>query len=99
MKYQPVRNFKCGFPVDLSRDQMKSILGQRRKNLLRVLTPVCFECKRDLYFNGGEIVETESEGEITDNSAWLGLGDRRFIRGFQQEDFTTCTQTSRRFPR
>ena len=40
-----------------------------------------------MYFNGGEIVETESEGEITDNSAWLGLGDRRFIRGFQQEDF------------
>ena len=98
MKYQPVRNFKCGFPVDLSRDQMKSILGQRRKNLLCVLIRVCFERKRDLYFSGGELVETESEGKITDNSAWLGLGDRRFIRGFQQEYFTTCTQTSRRFP-
>jgi hypothetical protein len=86
------------FPAGLRRDQMKSVLCQRRKNLLRVLMPFSFECKRDLYFSGGELVETESEGEITDDSAWLGLGDCRFIRGFQQEYFTTCTQTSRRFP-
>jgi hypothetical protein len=43
---------------------MKSILGQRRKSLLRVLIPACFECKRDLCFNGGEIVETENEVEF-----------------------------------
>ena len=64
MKYQLVRNFKCGFPAGLSRDQMKSLLGQRRKNLLRVLVPFSFEGQRELYFSGGEIVETESE-EVT----------------------------------
>ena len=52
------------FPAGLRRDQMKSVLWQRRKNLLHVLMPFCFECKRDLYFSGGEIVETESE-EVT----------------------------------
>jgi hypothetical protein len=64
MKYQLVRNFKSGFSAGLSRDQIKSLLSQRRKNLLHVLMPFGFEDKGDLHFTGGEIVETESE-EVT----------------------------------
>ena len=57
------------FPAGLRRDQMKSVLCQRPKNLLRVLVPFSFECKRDLYFSGGEIVETESEAVTGGNIA------------------------------
>ena len=57
------------FPAGLSLDQMKPLFGQRGKNLLHVLVPFSFECKRDLYFSGGEIVETESEKVTGGNTA------------------------------
>jgi hypothetical protein len=40
---------------------MQPLLGDRRKNLSRVLMPVGFACQRDLYLSDGEFVETESE--------------------------------------
>jgi hypothetical protein len=43
---------------------MKPLVCQRYKNVLRVLMRFWFECKRDLYFSGGEIVQSESEEVI-----------------------------------
>jgi hypothetical protein len=45
-------------------NHMKPLVCQRYKNVLRVLMRFWFECKRDLYFSGGEIVQSESEEVI-----------------------------------
>jgi hypothetical protein len=63
MKYQQVGNFKSDFQ-SRPKGQSPELLSQRCNNLLRVLMAFWFECKRDLYFSGGEIVESESEEVI-----------------------------------
>jgi hypothetical protein len=55
---------------------MKPLLRQRYKNLLRVLMPFWFECKRDLYFSGGKIVESESE-EVVGRTSEQSLRAKR----------------------
>jgi hypothetical protein len=67
---------------------MKPLVCQRYKNLLRVLMPFWFECKRDLYFSGGKIVESESEevvGRTSEQSLRAKHGEKqpRDLIGFR----------------